>query len=154
MELSVTEFLFEVYPEKPEGELTDIRSALVRGRNLAEVASDIGFHDYVLLSKGEALAGGSSNPYILANTFEAFLGAIYLDLGYSAAKNFVLRHVCVRLEPIMEQELYIDPKSSLQELTQEKYSVPPTYVTLEETGSDHEKLYQVGVFINERQIGE
>lgn len=102
LELVTTEFLFREFPQHSEGQLTDIRSALVRGRNLADIALGIGLQDIVLLSKGETQAGGNQNPYILANTFEALLGTIYLDAGFDAAKVFVHRHVIATLPAILE----------------------------------------------------
>ncbi|MDD2916538.1 MAG: ribonuclease III [Candidatus Gracilibacteria bacterium] len=153
LELISTELLFHAYPEKPEGELTDIRSALVRGKNLASVGLKIGLQNHVLVSKGELLAGGNTNPYIVANTFEAFLGAIYLDLGYVHAKKFVESHVYSTLAEILEKQLYVDPKSYLQEISQAKYSATPTYEVLSESGSDHNKSYTVGAYIGTNKVG-
>lgn len=133
LELVTTEFLFRKFGEKPEGELTDIRSALVRGRNLANIASGLGLQDHILLSKGESLAGGNENPYILANTFEAFLGAVYLDLGYAEAKKLVDTYVLTTLDEILEKSLYVDPKSYLQEISQAKYGITPTYAVIGES---------------------
>lgn len=153
LELISTELLFHAYPGKPEGELTDIRSALVRGKNLASVGLRLGLQDYVLVSKGELLAGGNTNPYIVANTFEAFLGALYLDLGYAEAKKFVETYVYSTLSEILEKQLYVDPKSYLQEISQAKYSTTPTYEVLAESGSDHSKSYTVGAYIGTTQVG-
>ncbi|MDD2891427.1 MAG: ribonuclease III [Candidatus Gracilibacteria bacterium] len=153
LELISTELLFHAYPEKPEGELTDIRSALVRGKNLASIGLKLQLQDYVLVSKGELLAGGNTNPYIVANTVEAFLGALYLDLGYGEAKKFVEKYVYSTLSEILEKQLYVDPKSYLQEISQAKYSTTPTYEVLKESGSDHSKSYTVGVYIGINHIG-
>jgi len=153
LELISTELLFHIYPEKPEGELTDIRSALVRGKNLASIGLSLHLQDYVLVSKGELLAGGNTNPYIVANTFEAFLGAIYLDLGYDEAKKFVEKYVLSMLPEILEKALHVDPKSHLQEIAQEKYLTTPTYEVLKESGSDHNKSYTVGAYIGTAQVG-
>lgn len=127
IELIITEALFYHFPDKTEGELTDIRSALVRGRNLAQIAKNLGFSSVIQLSRGEFNAKGHENPYILANTFEALVGALYSDKGFDAAKDFVLKHVFTTLETILEKGLYVDPKSYLQELTQEIWGVIPVY---------------------------
>ncbi|OIP55040.1 ribonuclease III [Candidatus Gracilibacteria bacterium CG2_30_37_12] len=153
LELISTELLFHAFPDKPEGELTDIRSALVRGKNLASIGLQLHLQDYVLVSKGELLAGGNTNPYIVANTFEAFLGALYLDLGYTEAKAFVDKYVYSTLSEILEKQLYVDPKSYLQEISQAKYNTTPTYNVLGESGSDHSKSYTVGAYIGTTQVG-
>jgi ribonuclease-3 len=127
LELVATEFLYAKYPEKTEGDMTDIRSALVRGKNLAKASERLGFDELILLSRGETLAGGNKNPYILANTFEAFLGSLYLALGFSAARDFVAEHVLSKVEEILEAELHVDPKSRLQELAQARFGFPPEY---------------------------
>jgi len=154
LELISTELLFHTYPQKPEWELTDIRSALVRGKNLASIGLRLSLQDYVLVSKGELLAWGNANPYIVANTFEAFLGAIYLDLGYTEARSFVEKYVFSTLGEILDKALHVDPKSHLQEISQEKYLVTPTYEVLTETGSDHNKSYTVGAYIGVTRVGK
>ncbi len=145
LELVVTEALFHSFPEKSEGELTDIRSALVRGRNLAEIALRLGFPSCVQLSRGEAIAWWHENPYILANTFEALVGAIYLDQSFSVAKKFLLKHVYTTLDHILDKWLYVDPKSYLQEITQWRWGTTPTYTVIEEVGADHNKTYVIAV---------
>ena len=132
LELAVTEALYHAFPHKPEGELTDIRSALVRGRNLAEIALKLHFSEAIQLSRGESLAGGQDNPYILANTLEAMIGAIYLDQGFIAARDFILTHIYSTLPRILEQGLYVDPKSYLQEYTQSIWGITPTYTVVSE----------------------
>ncbi len=153
LELLTTEFLYHSFPEKSEGQLTDIRSALVRGRNLADIALRMGLDRFVLLSKGEIQAGGHQNPYILANTFEALLGAIYLDAGLLAAKKFVETYVFSTLEAILRDALYVDPKSHLQEIIQATHGVTPHYELLSESGADHDKDYVIGVYIESELIG-
>lgn len=145
LELVTTEFLYGRYPQKTEGEMTDIRSALVRGKNLAKASERLGFGDLVLLSRGEMLAEGNKNPYILANTFEAFLGALYLALGYVAAREFVIEHVLLQVDEILEAELHVDPKSRLQEIAQARFYAPPEYELTTEFGADHEKTYEIVV---------
>jgi ribonuclease-3 len=151
LELVVTEYLYQNYPN-PEGELTNWRSALVKGETLAELANGLGFGDFLLLSKGEAKSGGKSKNYILANTFEALIGALYLDQGYLACQQFIAIHVLVLLERILAERSFIDPKSRLQEITQEKFSQTPSYQILGEEGPDHEKQYLVGVYLGDQEL--
>ncbi len=153
LELIVTENLFLHYPN-PEGELTNWRSALVRGQHLAEKAKDLGFGDYLYLSHGETKSGGKAKQMILANTFEAFLGALYLDGGYKIAKNFVEQTIICHLSEILAEGLDIDPKSRFQELAQEKYSITPDYKVISESGPDHNKIFTVGVYLADRQVAQ
>lgn len=153
LELIVTEYLYEHY-QKPEGILTNWRSALVKGKNLAEIATKLSLGSYLHLSKGEKRSGGEKKQYILANTFEALLGAIYLEKGYKDAKKFVETHVIIYLEEIIAKGLYIDAKSRFQEITQEKSMITPQYRVIEEKGPDHDKVFTVGVYLEERLIGK
>lgn len=153
LELVVTEYLYQNYPN-PEGELTNWRSALVRGVMIAEIAGEIGMGDYLFLSRGEQKSGGKARQLILANTFEAFIGALYLDSGYDAAKAFIQKHLLVRLPEILEKKLYMDPKSRLQELSQEKWGVTPNYKVLAEAGPDHAKSFTIGVYVESKLMGE
>ena len=154
LELTVTEALFHEFPQKTEWELTDIRSALVRGRNLAQVALKLHFSDAIQLSRGESLAGGQDNPYILANTLEALIGAIYLDQGFDAAKKWILSHVYATLPRILEHALYVDPKSHLQEYTQAIWGITPTYSVVSEEWADHNKLYVIIASLGEVLLGQ
>jgi ribonuclease III len=154
LELSVTKALFHHFPEKPEGELTDIRSALVRGRNLAEIAKNLAFSDAVQLSRGESLAGGQDNGYILANTLEAIIWALYLDHGFDAADAFIQKHIFSTLDHILEKWLFVDPKSHLQEVTQALWGITPTYTVMSEEGADHNKLYIVDVTLDTIRLGQ
>jgi ribonuclease-3 len=153
LELIVTEYLFGNYPN-PEGELTAYRSALVKGETLAVVAQELNFSEYLLVSKGEEKSGGRSKGYLLANTFEAMVGALHLDGGYAAAEQFVHKYVLSRLEDILAQNLHLDPKSKLQEFTQENLGGTPSYEVLGEEGPDHEKTFRVAVRVNGRVLGE
>lgn len=153
LELVITEALFHEFSEKPEGELTDIRSALVRGRNLAEIALKLNLASVVQLSRGESIAGGNENPYILANTFEALIGALYLDQGFEVAKRFLLTHVYSTLPHILEKWLFVDPKSYLQEFTQAIWGVTPLYQVMEEIGQDHNKLYVISAILDDIVLG-
>ena len=154
LELAVTEILFSRYPTSPEGELTSIRSALVNYQMLADIAKNMELGDYVFLSKGEAKDAGKAREVILANSFEAVLGAVYLDTGYESAKNFIEKAVMGRLDEVIEKKLYQDPKSLLQEIVQEKLRATPTYSVLSEKGPDHAKIFKVGVFFNGDLIAE
>jgi ribonuclease III len=153
LELVITEALFHEFSEKPEWELTDIRSALVRGRNLAEIAARLDFSSAVQLSRGESIAGGHENPYILANTFEAITGALYLDQGFEVVKKFLLTHVYSTLAHILDKALFVDPKSFLQEHTQAIWGITPQYQVVEEVGQDHNKLYIVSAILDDIVLG-
>lgn len=153
LELVVTEHLFQNYPN-PEGDLTNWRSALVKGQMLASIASELNMGDLLYLSRGEEKSGGKSRALILANTFEALIGAIYLDLGYDTAQKFVTRHLIGRLPEILEKGLHVDAKSRLQELAQDQVGITPAYKVLAERGPDHAKEFTVGVYLRDTMIGE
>ncbi|MEE8131825.1 MAG: ribonuclease III [Candidatus Paceibacterota bacterium] len=148
LELSVSEYLFQKYPDYNEGQLTSIRAALVNYQMLAKAAGDIELDKFILLSRGEAKDKGKAREVILANAFEAVLGAVYLDAGYLAAKSFIEKVVIVNLPEVLEKELYRDPKSLLQEIIQEKLKFTPSYQVLSEHGPDHQKIFRVGVFFD------
>ncbi|HYE23026.1 MAG TPA: ribonuclease III [Candidatus Paceibacterota bacterium] len=152
LELSITHFLFTKFPNKPEGDLTAYRAALVNTYSLAETAEEIGLNDMLLLSKGEAKDTGRARQIILANAFEAVLGAVYLDQGYEAANAFVERHLCPKIDDIVAKRAYQDAKSRFQELAQEKKGHTPTYKTISEEGPDHDKKFTVGVFVGHDEV--
>jgi ribonuclease-3 len=154
LELVVTDFLYRNYPDQPEGELTNWRSALVKGKNLAEVARHLKLGEYLLLSRGEDLSGGRDKDYILANTTEALIGAMYLDKGYNLASEFITKHIIALLEEIIMQGLHIDAKSHVQELAQEKMNVTPKYKLMSEDGPDHEKTFVMGIYFGEHLVGK
>ena len=155
LELIVTEYLYTKYPEKNEGELTNWRAALVNAKILGELAKELGFNDFLLLSKGEEKETGKARLYILANTFEALIGAIYLDQGYEVAKNFVEKSLIEKKLPeIIEKGLFKDPKTRFQEEAQERVKITPTYKVLEEWGPDHAKHFVVGVFLGNELIAK
>lgn len=154
LELAVTEELYAKFPDKPEGELTSFRAALVNAKMLAEVAGDIELNEFMLLSRGEAKDVGRARQYILANAMEALIGAIYLDQGYGAAKDFLMRFVMPRLSDVLEKKLYKDPKSLFQEEAQERVGITPTYEVLREWGPDHDKHFVVGVYLGEELVAE
>lgn len=154
LELVVTEYLYKKYPERPEGELTALRAAVVNSRALSDVAINIGINDFLLLSRGEAKDTGKARQFILANTIEAIIGAMYLDLGYEASRNFIEKKVLEILPMIVDQKLYRDPKSMLQEQSQGQLGITPTYEVLKEWGPDHAKHFIVGVFLGDEKVAE
>jgi ribonuclease-3 len=154
LELVVTEFLYERFPHHNEGDLTAYRSALVNAVTLGEVASDLDFNGMMKLSKGEAKDVSRARSSILADAYEAFVGALYLDQGYAACKAFISRTVLVRTEDIVKQGLYKDAKSFVQEKAQEVKSVTPSYRVLGEEGPDHDKRFRVGIFFGEDLVAE
>ncbi|MDD5145837.1 MAG: ribonuclease III [Candidatus Pacebacteria bacterium] len=154
LELVVTEYLYEKYPKQSEGELTNWRAALVNAKMLSEIAKKLGFNDFILLSHGEAKELGKARQYILANTFEAFIGAIYLDRGYKICQDFVKKNVVRELPEIIEKGLFKDAKSRFQEVAQEITGITPTYKVLEEWGPDHEKHFIIGVFLGEELVAK
>jgi ribonuclease-3 len=154
MELVVTAFLFLEYPDKAEGDLTNWRASLVNAKMLAQVAADLGFNDFLLLSRGEAKEGGKARAYILANCFEAFVGALYLDSGYEAVEVFLKKNLINQLPAIIAGRLYKDSKSLFQEESQERVSITPSYKVMKEWGPDHEKKFIVGVYLSDELVAE
>ncbi len=152
LELVVTDFLYVTYPKKPEGEMTALRSALVNAQTLSEVALEMGLNEYLLLSKGEAKDTGRARQYILANTIEALIGALYLDQGYESAQKFIHKHVHSLIDDVIDQKKFIDSKSKFQELAQEHSGATPRYELLKEFGPDHDKIFTVGVFLGDTHI--
>lgn len=153
LELVVTNRLYKDYPEKDEWKLTDIRSAVVRGRNLALVSRKLNFNKYLILWNWERKTGGEDNDYILANTVESFIWAIYLDLGYKRAEEFIIENIYESsIWNILEKKLFKDAKSSIQEYVQANFEITPNYKVLSESGPDHNKNFEVAVFMWEKQI--
>lgn len=152
LELAATRFLFDRFPQKPEGDLTAYRAALVNTVSIAGVAEQLGVNDMLLLSKGEAKDTGRARQIILANAFEAILGAVYLDQGYEAAEAFLKKHLFPRIDEVIETRAYQDAKSRFQEIAQEKKSITPSYRTLAEEGPDHDRLFTAAVYVGEREI--
>jgi len=153
LELVVTEYLFKKF-DNPEGELTNLRSALVKGSMLSEIARELEIEKYLYLSRGEAKSQGKSRELILANTLEALIGAVYLDQGYDITAEFIKKYLINHLNKIIDQKLYLDPKSHLQELSQEQLGVTPNYRVISEHGPDHAKSFTVGCYIDEKLVGE
>ncbi len=152
LELIVTDYLYNKYPDRDEGELTAYRSALVNAVIISEVANDIGMNEYLLLSKGEAKDAGRARSYILANTYEAYVGAVYLDQGYEKARDFISNTLLGKIDEIVSHKLWRDAKSLVQEKAQEYLSVTPSYKVISETGPDHDKHFTIGIFFGEEQI--
>lgn len=154
LELVVTDHLYKTYRDLPEGGLTNLRAAIVRGEMLSQVAHELGMEEFILLSRGEQRGNEKAREYILANALEALVGALYLDRGYEAARSFIDRYIIAKLPGVIERDLHIDSKSKFQELAQEKYRVTPTYEVLREEGLDHAKHFVIGLFLGDRKMGE
>ena len=154
LELVVTDFLYRKYPGYAEGELTALRSALVNAIIISEIASKIGMNEYLLLSKGESKDNGKARQYILANTYEALVGAIYLDQGYDIADKFITKTLLPHTEEIVAKKLWRDAKSLVQEKAQEFVNVTPMYKVLSEAGPDHDKHFTVGIYFGKDLIAD
>lgn len=138
-----SQYLFTTYPEHPEGILTNIRSSLVKTKSLADIAKKLNLGDLLFLSRGEEDSGGRTNPSLLADTFEAVLGAVFLDQGIAAAKTILSLHLFPAASDIVKQKAYVDYKSLLQEIIQEKSRISPTYRVAKTEGPDHAKTFWV-----------
>lgn len=153
LELVVTEFLYGNYSE-PEGILTNWRSSLVRTESISAAAAREGFEDLLRLSRGEKRGSERARQQILANCYEAVIGAVYLDKGYQAAKDFITSSLLPTFEDILKEGSWMDPKSRLQEVVQSKDGFTPVYKVLSEDGPDHDKTFVIGVFVDNKLIGE
>ena len=147
LELVVTEYLYKTYSE-PEGILTNWRSALVRTESISAASEKLGFNDYLRLSRGEKRGSERARQQILANCFEAVIGAIYLDQGYEAAEKFISKHILSTLQGILDTGSWMDGKSRLQEIAQSVDGATPHYKVLSEEGPDHDKIFTIGVTVN------
>lgn len=154
LELATTETLFEQFPKEPEGKLTTLRAALVNYQMLARLSKQISLENFILMSRGEAKDTGRARAVILANAMEALIGAIYLDGGYESAKKFVEKFILPETAEVLQKKLYRDPKSLLQEKSQAELKVTPSYQLLSESGPDHQKIFTVGVYLDEKKIAE
>ncbi len=154
LELVATDYLYKKFPESPEGELTAYRSSLVNATIIAEIAGELSMNDYLFLSKGESRDTGKARQYILANTYEALIGALYLDQGYDVAAKFIIDTLLPRTDDIVKNKLWKDAKSFVQEQAQEHEGVTPAYRVLNETGPDHDKRFTVGLFLKDGMISE
>jgi ribonuclease-3 len=154
LELVVTEFLYSKYPDHNEGDLTAYRSALVNAVTLGEVAMGLGFNDMMRLSKGEAKDVHRARSSILADAYEAVVGALYLDQGYTKTGMFIKQTLLIRTEEIIRKGLHKDAKSFVQEKSQEMYNATPAYQVLSEEGPDHDKLFTVAIFFGEEKVAQ
>lgn len=154
LELVATNFLYLKFPKKPEGELTALRAALVNTVSLAETAHTLRLNDVLLLSRGEARDTGRARDVILANAFEAIVGAIYLDQGYAAAEDFITKHLFPKTDLIIKNNALKDAKSLFQEAAQEERDTTPSYKLISESGPDHDRHFTIGVFIGAEEIAQ
>jgi len=153
LELVVTDFLYKKLTDSSEGEMTSLRSFLVNADTCSLVATKLGVNDFLLLSKGESKDNGRARQYILANTLEAIIGAIYIDKGYESAKEFILTHITPMVDEVIESGAWIDAKSLFQEKAQENIGTTPSYKTIKETGPDHDKHFTVAVSVGNDVFG-
>lgn len=154
LELVVTEYLFKKYPGEPEGVLTNWRASLVNTKILVETANELGLNEFLLLSEGEKKEREKKRKHILADTFEALIGAVYLDFGYEECWKFIEKHLLIKLNKIIENGLFRDAKSHFQERSQEETGITPTYEVIKEKGPDHQKHFKIGVFLEDELIAE
>jgi len=154
LELVVTEHLFTEHPDKPEGDLTAWRAALVNTKMLASIGHELDFNSHLLLSRGEAKEEGKARDYILANTVEAFIGSLYLDQGLKNAEKFIITYILSKLPQVLEDKLFLDAKSHFQEMAQEKVAITPVYNVLKDWGPDHAKNFRIGVYLGSELAGE
>jgi len=153
LEIVVTEFLYLNFTETPEGDLTNWRASLVNAKMLYEIARELNIEECLYLSKGESRdKNKKSRQFILANAVEAIIGAIYLDLGLETAKSFILKNVVSKLDDILRNQSYLDPKSHFQEKAQEVRGITPHYQILDEEGPDHAKIFTVGLYLDEELV--
>jgi ribonuclease III len=151
----VADYSFKKFPDMDEAELTILRSALVNWNACAQMADKLNMNDFLLLSKGEAKDTGQARRYILANTFEAVIGAIYIDQGFEAARDFILRQIVPLTDALIKENTWMkNAKSFFQEQAQEHEGITPSYKTIKETGPDHDKHFVIGVYLNNDKIAE
>jgi ribonuclease-3 len=152
LELVVSEFLFAKYPDKPEGDLTAYRAALVNTQSISEAAQKLDMNEFMLLSRGEAKDTGRARQIILANAFEALIGSLYLDQGYAAARDFIAKQLFHKTDDVVARRLWQDAKSRLQEIAQEMVGITPSYQVLSQSGPDHDKVFLIGAFIGSEKV--
>ena len=153
LSIIVSRYLFEKLPDSPEGELTQLRAALVRTETLAKIAQELHLGDYLLLSRGEEDTGGRTNSSILANTFEALIGAIYLDKGFGNIEKFLTKMILTNWRTLAKNAVS-DNKSKLQEVLQRKFHQSPVYKLISSWGPDHQKQFQIGVYLGDNLLGK
>ncbi len=153
LELIVTEYLYKNFSDLEEGVLTSLRASLVKGESLAETAKELELGDFLKVSRGEEMFGGREKSSLLANTFESFIGAVYLDSGLKNAQKIVFDHLVPKLKDIIKKGGYIDAKSQFQQIAQAKFKITPHYKEISSSGPDHEKIFEVAVFIDNEEKG-
>ena len=154
LELIATDYLYHKYPDHNEGDLTAYRSSLVNAVIIGEIALQLGMNEYLLLSKGEAKDIGKARGYILANTYEAYVGAVYLDRGYEVSREFITETLLKKIDTIVAKKLWRDSKSLVQEKAQEYVNFTPSYKVISESGPDHDKHFTIGIFFGADCVAE
>jgi len=155
LEIVVTEYLYNEFPDTPEGDLTNWRASLVNSKMLYQITPELGIEKYLYLSKGEARdKNKKSRQYILADAVEAIIGAIYLDQGIEEAKRFIIKYIISNLEEVLSNQVFLDPKSHFQEKAQEVKGVTPHYEIIKESGPDHAKKFIVGLYLNKELVSK
>lgn len=154
LSLAVSRYLYETYPDQPEGKLTNYRSSIVKTGTLAVVAQELGLGKYLQMSRGELEGGGRENPSLLADTFEAFLGVLYLNVGFDTCERFIKTVLLNKLDEIIAQGAHRDAKSLFQEKVQELFKVSPTYRVVDARGPDHLKEFDIEVLVGDRVYGK
>ena len=154
LELATTNFLYNKFQDLAEGELTTYRAALVNTKSIGAVAKELGFNDYLFLSRGESKDFGKARVSILADTYEAFIGALFLDRGYEFAKDFIEKTLLIHTDEIIEAGKYKDPKSTVQEKAQDVIGVTPSYKVVSESGPDHDKKFVIAIYFGTEKIAE
>jgi len=152
LELVVSDYLYRNYPDLPEGVLTLIRSATVRTETLSKIVLKLGLQKHIIMGIGEDKSGGRKKYYILANVFEAIVGAMYIDSGIKNAKEFILRELLPEINEIVESKSYLDAKTNLQEIVQEHFKLTPTYIIIAESGPPHNRIYTSTVMVGEHKV--
>jgi ribonuclease-3 len=152
LETCISQSLFRNFPKLPEGELTNLRALIVCTDNLAKTATSINLGKYIFLSKGEETHQGRSNSSILADTMESVFGAVFIDAGWTKTNRFILEILKPSIQELSQQKVFKDPKSLFQELSQAKRGITPHYQTIKETGPDHLKTFEIGVYLGDKLI--
>lgn len=153
LELIISEHIFHEYPDRPEGDLTSFRAAVVRTESLAKVSGKLGIGQFLLMSKGEEMTGGREKEYLLANAFEAIIGALYIDQGYETVRKFLEKHLVSQIATIVKYRLDLDAKTKLQEKTQNIFKTTPVYKVIKAKGPDHDKIFTIKVMIKKETYG-
>ncbi|MBN1618699.1 ribonuclease III [Candidatus Dojkabacteria bacterium] len=153
LEFLVSKYLYLNYPDRQEGELTSFRSATVKTQSLAAKARVLDLGNLLRMSNGEEKTGGRDKDYLLANTFEAVIGALYLDQGIAKTETFLKKHLFIEIEKIVNKRLDIDPKTKFQEIAQEQFKLTPEYQLVSEQGPDHEKVFEMKVIVGNKVFG-